>query len=396
MKLNPGRLPDSIPYLLEVVIAIRPINIDSVIEIIIEKLISDGRGMGRCDGRVIFAAGVIPGETVRLRITRIRSGFAEGELVALLESSPERVVPPCPHFFECGGCSLQYIAPAAQLEFKQAALRDSLRRLGKLQDADIPQLQVVSGHDRGYRNRMRFAASETGAWGLRGKRSNAVVPIRECLIAHPRISEAVSRTGTPPGVRPGEEFCVYADDHGMYCHQDAAEARVSGISFTFPVRAFFQSNRHLLEKALPHIIGNIPEGRVADLYGGIGVFSVFLQRSGHHCVSVDSGVPSASDAAVPAGISFRRMTVEQWISTPEADGDFAAVILDPPRAGLSPEVRRYLGRARIGEIRYLSCNPDTFARDAGEIVRSGRKCTGLWALDFYPHTSHLEVLGVFS
>ncbi|AFG37971.1 class I SAM-dependent RNA methyltransferase [Spirochaeta africana] len=387
---------------MEVVIAIGTLNIDSEIEIVIDKLLSDGRGMGRFQGRVVFVDGVIPGEAVRLRVTRIKSGFAEGQLLQVVSASPHRIAPFCQHFSDCGGCSLQYLEAGAQLRHKAEALRDSLRRLGKLADNELPALQLLHGPEHGYRNRMRFIAHRDGGWGLRGKSSRRVVLLQECRIAHPRIQTDLLHGRIPDGVQPGEEFTVYADDHGLYKSPHQAEAHLSGLVFRFPVDSFFQSNRVMLEAVLPAVTEDLPDGIVADLYGGMGVFAAGVARHGHDCISVDSHIPTgAGVVASPdsdrqrGSVVFRRMKVEQWLQTPEAAQTYGAVLLDPPRAGLSPAVCRGVCRMDTRVIRYLSCNPDTFARDAGHLVRSGRRLTRLLTVDFYPHSSHLEVFGEF-
>ncbi|MFW5801763.1 MAG: class I SAM-dependent RNA methyltransferase, partial [Spirochaeta sp.] len=209
--------------------------------------------MSRYEGRVIFIPEVIPGESVLAAITRIYPGYAEARLVRVLRPSPDRVPPPCPHFGTCGGCSLQYIEPKQQFEYKIDAFVDSLKRIAKIPVQSLPEVRRFSSSSRGYRNRMRFIAGEDGVWGLRAMQSNRVVELSTCVIAHERIREAVENPSLPAGVMPGNEFTVFADNSGMWFGNEQVSTTVLGHSFSFPADKFFQSNKDVLEEGLPYI-----------------------------------------------------------------------------------------------------------------------------------------------
>lgn len=392
--MNPVKLPDSIYQNQEVVIANRALNIDTLLRLQINKLISDGRGLARYDGMAVFVKDAVPGETVEARVIAVRSGYCEAQTMTVVESSQHRVQPPCRHFGECGGCTLQHISAEFQRECKHDILLDALQRIGKIPQAELPaRVETIFGSATGYRNRMRCSAGDTAHWGMRAARSNEIIPLEECVIAHPRIQAMIAAGKLPDSILPGQEFSVYSNDQGIWFDAETAEARVANEVFRFPADSFFQSNQAVLEKAIPQLCGDLPTGAVADLYGGVGLLARFCAAKGHRCVSVDT-----SDVPRPRqpGIDFRIDSVERWIRSAESAGSFGTVFVDPPRTGLSKPVRNYLSQSNAEQVRYLSCNPDTFARDAGQLIRSGRRLHTLMVLDFYPHTSHMEVFGVFA
>lgn len=121
----------------------------------IVDLADNGRGVARLDGKVVFVVGGLPGERVRLRLTRTSREFDEGIAVAIEQASPDRVTPGCEHFGYCGGCALQHLAPSAQIAFKQKQLLDSLSRIGGVAPAEIAP--AVMGPSWNYRRRARLA-----------------------------------------------------------------------------------------------------------------------------------------------------------------------------------------------------------------------------------------------
>jgi 23S rRNA (uracil1939-C5)-methyltransferase len=154
-----------------------------------------GRGVARVDGFVLFVAGALQGETARVRVDRVRRGFAEGTAVAILQPSPDRAIPPCEHYDACGGCDLQHLAVPAQAEAKRAQVASLLKRIAGLQDVDVPPA-VLSPLPFGYRFRMDFdwRASRSGPiLGLhRRGRPDAVVPIRRCLLTTDTVNEMIA------------------------------------------------------------------------------------------------------------------------------------------------------------------------------------------------------------
>src|SRR2546426_2306966 len=122
----------------------------------IDKLVHGGKGLAHDGSLAVFVEGVLPGESVRIQLERVKKGYAEGRLLEVVTPSPPRTVAPCPVYGQCGGCQLQHASPTAQLELKRSILTETLVRLGGLTDVDVPPL-IVSPEVYGYRHRARLA-----------------------------------------------------------------------------------------------------------------------------------------------------------------------------------------------------------------------------------------------
>jgi len=161
--------------------------------LLIKKVIAGGKGLGTlADGMVVMVSGVLPGETVTVHETKTHRGFKEARLLRVVEPSPDRVVPPCPHYGLCGGCDLQHAAYPAQLAIKQQILREALERAHLDLPPDQPGPTLPSPLAFGYRSRLRLHLDPTGRLGFHQSASNAVVPIRRCLLAVEPINRVIA------------------------------------------------------------------------------------------------------------------------------------------------------------------------------------------------------------
>ncbi len=169
------------------------------LELSIDVLVSDGRGLGRCGGVVVLVDDALPGQRIRARVRHARKSLVEAELSEVLERSPDEQDSPCPHAGRCGGCSWQSLAYARQLEWKERSVRDALERVGKVQEP--PMLPILASPQAwGYRNKMEFAfglsADGGRAAGLRERGSRTVVEVTDCLLQTPltmRVLAAVRK-----------------------------------------------------------------------------------------------------------------------------------------------------------------------------------------------------------
>lgn len=167
---------------------VNPFVSGQFLELRVDALVSDGRGLGRHGGVVVLVEDALPGQLVRARVSAVRKSLAEAALVEVLERSPDEQRPPCPHAGRCGGCSWQSLAYARQLAWKERIVRDALERVGKV--ACPPMLPILpSPSEWGYRNKMEFAfgVSDDGgkALGLRERGSRSIVEVTGCLLQTP-------------------------------------------------------------------------------------------------------------------------------------------------------------------------------------------------------------------
>jgi 23S rRNA (uracil1939-C5)-methyltransferase len=176
------------------------------------------------------------------------------------------------------------------------------------------------------------------------------------------------------------------------------------IQFLVNGNSFFQSNRFLLEKLGNWAHGSIGGGYCLDLYGGIGFFSLMLGDDFESVVLVENVAAQVSAAQKNFEINGKNH-IKAILADVEKEGSLDklvtprkpdCVIIDPPRPGLTKSVRKWLVDTMPPIILYISCNPSTFARDAGALVRGGYKLSQ-WALfDLYPNTHHIESAAMFT
>ncbi len=366
----------------------------------IEKLVAGGDGLAFHEGKAVFVPFALPGETLLASITARRRDYSQASIVELLEPSRHRVEPPCPIYGECGGCNLQHLSYSRQVEEKALIVGEAFSRTARV---EIGEMAAVPSLPFAYRNRMQFHFTKERRLGFMKRASSDVVEAPTCLIAlrpiqdwiEERAGDARAYSELEPYVLGKDRFLVfgYGDEVWVEGEKGLVEVLVAGQAIRFHVRGFFQSNLYLLDYFVPDAVAGLSGGRAADLYCGVGLFARFLAPSFDTIVCVEQN-PYALDLAktnVPGkGHEFSPLSVEDWVRTDSAKRPFDLVLVDPPRTGLAPSVRRWLASAKPPSIVYLSCDPVTLARDAGELAGAGYALQSLKAFDFYPQTNHVE------
>ena len=364
------------------------------------------------DGRVTFVTGALPGELVRAD-GRSRSGrdYVWAVVGEVLESTPERVEPPCPFVAAgCGGCTWQHIAVTAQVELKRAIVREALARTAHLADADVrlgPTLEPW-----GFRSTVRLAV-DGDRLAFRAARSHRLVPVDACLVAHARIDEVI-RDGRFPdadavtlraSAATGERLALIkpssATRHALVPTDLALGPTASihevvdGTRLRVGARSFFQSRpdgaaaivRLVREAAAPIA----DDGVVVDAYAGIGLFAatvakdrvvVCVERSASACA--DARANLAGTATVVARDVERWKPVPAWL-----------VIADPPRHGLGRAAVSVLAATGAHRFVLVSCDPVALARDAALLARAGYRHRWSAIIDLFPHTPHVEIVTRF-
>jgi 23S rRNA (uracil1939-C5)-methyltransferase len=411
----------------------------------IEKPVYGGAFLARVEGKAVFVPLALPAEQVRIRILEDKRGYATAEVEELIEASPLRIVPGCPHFGACGGCNYQHTTDATQLNFKQAILRETLDRAGIRAPAEI---DVLAGEPWSYRNRIRLAFDAEGNPGYRGRRSHAVVPIRECPIAAPLLVSAALTfvqvlSQTAPNLHPAEIalFCnadesallatVFLPHAGKIRFDQVAQSfaeripalkgmefqladrkgqqvrtvaqwgapslayRAAGFDYRVDHGSFFQVNRWLIDALVERVTGE-SRGKLAwDLYAGVGLFARKLADRFERVVAVESA-PSATKALEQnlSGTRAEAVRAETLdFSRRHSKGERPdLIVVDPPRTGLGAETSAQLARIAAPALVYVSCDPATLARDLRALTSSGYAIDSVTLADLFPQTFHLETL----
>lgn len=425
-----------------------PIEIGSEITIEIEKPAAGGRMLARYEGQVVLVWAAIPGERVRARIERVAKGVLLAETSEVLVASPDRR-DPGPDW-QCGGNVFAHIAYERQCRLKGEIIRDALGRIGRVPLPASPE--VIGSPERGYRMRARLHA-QSGQLGFFREGTHQLCDVAstrqllpdtaewitaaEAILTRDRLEGliAIEIAENIPGnerachleLQAGVDsapFVALADvgpltglsaerkDRtgverlaGIPLVSDVLHVRPGDPSSTLrlrrDVRAFFQSNRFLLERLVHHVVNLVPPGPVVDLYAGVGLFGVSLAAAGAEDITLVEGDPvsaiSLKDNAEPFGTRVRveRRSVESFLRAGRV-ADEATVIVDPPRTGMSKEALAGVVRHHPARIIYVSCDVATLARDTRTLLDAGYELDGVTGIDLFPNTAHVESVAVFS
>jgi 23S rRNA (uracil1939-C5)-methyltransferase len=383
-----------------------------------------GDAIGRAGGKAIFARGGIAGEWVRAEIVEERDHFARAQVTDVIEPSPARVQPRCPHFelsaSSCGGCTWQHIDYAAQLRFKTDIVREQLRRIGKIVDASVrealpsPDVWAYRNHAQfsvtpAWRARLRAIESRDGRLGCQAARSNWVMPIKVCHIVQPPIAEWFASAGRmEAGVvrvdvrAAGSQLAVTLERDGQRIATDQRlEFTVKGVPLRVSAESFFQVNTSLVETLVDLVLNwlDLRGGEmVLDAYCGVGLFSRFVAPVAGRVIGIELSRSAVDDARENLAqfnhVDLREGWVEQELASIAPPID--AAILDPPRAGCGPRVIGAVMDKQIKRLVYASCDPATLARDARQLVNGGYRLLDIQPVDMFPHTYHIETVTLWS
>lgn len=423
----------------------------------IETLSHDGRGIARIDGKTVFIENALPGEVVTFEYRHVSRRFDEGRAVTWQVIAPARVTPPCDRADICGGCSLQHFSTDTQLQQKQATLAEQLQHFGHL--TPERWLAPLTGPTLGYRSKARLGVKHVAAKGLplvgfreKGGRyltdmhhcpvleaplHEAIEPLRELMStlavkdSLPQIEVAKGDTDValvfrhlePLSATDHEKLIVFCRERGWHCylqpgnetttHRIWPETGLERLYYEHPdyaLRLAFHPqdftqvnrviNRDMVKQALA-LLEVQSTHRVLDLFCGLGNFTLPLARFAREVIGVEGSAAMVMRGAENAranalsNVSFHAWDLTQDVGNqPWARGGFERILIDPPRAG-ALEVIPWLVKLGAERLVYVSCNPATLARDAGELAQRGYRLAAVGVMDMFPHTTHVESMALF-
>lgn len=396
-------------------------------ELEIESIAAGGDGVGRTSGVVVFVPRTAPGDRARVRLERHKR-FARGELDALLRPSPVRVPPPCRHYVvdRCGGCQIQHIGYAAQLEAKAGIIRDALQRIGK-RDVALPEV-VASDREWRYRTKLTLAMRRQPYGWVIGLHPYddpvGVFGLEDCPIADERVigtwREVMGASGLFPAsdelrasVRlvEGGSAIVMEGAGDWPTREEFFEAVPSAVALWWKPEgqsrrlvhergaapggaSFGQVNPGVAARLRVHVLERVAAHRpttVIDAYAGTGDTAAPLAEAGMRVTAIELDREAAARCAMrlPAGSRALAGRVEDLLPRAlPAD----VVLVNPPRTGLDERVPALLQRASRtpSAIVYVSCNPATLARDLARMPRY--RVTSIRGFDMFPQTAHVETV----
>ncbi|CAN5560852.1 hypothetical protein BH09VER1_BH09VER1_38810 [soil metagenome] len=345
------------------------------IPLTIESVAFGGKGVSRlADGKVCFVPGVIPGEKVTVKLGKVRKSFAEAELVKILESSPDRVKPPCTVFGRCGGCQYEHINYAKQLEIKRQQVFDVLQRLGGVKSPPVEET-IGSPHEYAYRNRITVHVRNRKL-GFFSEASGRIVEVSHCPIASDQVNSLLTelkalrpQDGEYPLREPGEYrgFRQVNDSVAGALLEVAEEMAQPGgclLIDAFCGAGFFAKQLRGLFKLVVGIEWSADAVRMARQ--GVSDDEIYLLGD------VKTHLPPAFMAAASTGTTL---------------------LLDPPSEGVDPEITEAILERLPQRIIYVSCNPPTLARDLKRLSGS-YELKRARPIDMFPQTAEIEVVAL--
>jgi 23S rRNA (uracil1939-C5)-methyltransferase/tRNA (uracil-5-)-methyltransferase len=397
------------------------------LEVEIHALEATGTGVGTAAGAapdgllaqaVIRVPFTLPGERVRARIWRAQGQEVAADLLGVTRASPARVAPGCALFGICGGCQVQHLAPTAQLAWKTALVRTALGPAGL---AGLVRDCIPSPRVYGYRSKLtphyevprgREAATDAApaAIGfLRAGHRHALVDVPRCPLATDGVNAALPALRAAAheaarGRRRGASLLLREGAGGVTSDPDARVVeRVGTLNLEFAAREFFQNNPFLLPALVDFVIdGAASSGAtlLVDTYSGSGLFALAAARRFRRVLGVE--VSTAAVAAARANALANGLANVEFLAAPAArifasvvdQGQDAAVIVDPPRKGADGSFLGQLVTFAPRTVVYVSCNPETAARDLAHLAAAGFAVVTVQPFDMFPQTRHVESVTV--
>jgi 23S rRNA (uracil1939-C5)-methyltransferase len=414
-----------------------------------EKPVAGGSMLARHEGRVVLVRGAIPGERIRVRVERLSRDVAHAVVIDIIESNADRRQPSVDP--DCGGNAFAHVAYNRQLVLKAEILADAFARLARI---TLPQpVSVAPSPERGYRMRARFhlrgrragfyrerthelcdaatsgqlqpaaiGAVQTVARALDDPTADAALGIElaeniagDQRAAHvelrdDRVAARLQASGPVEGLT-GLSWSLASDPHthvvaGSPFVIDGLDVRPLGaprgseaVQLRRHVRAFFQGNRYLLSELVERVLACVPAGPITDLYAGVGLFAVALASTRRdEVVAVEGDLISATDLIANAASCARpfvasHLSVEDFL---KRSGQLPshAMIVDPPRTGLSRDAATAIQHHQPRRLVYVSCDVATLARDVKTFTAGGYRLAHIEAFDLFPNTAHIETIAV--
>jgi 23S rRNA (uracil1939-C5)-methyltransferase len=426
--------------------------------VIIEDLSHDGRGIAKVDGKIVFVEGALPAEKVRFSYVKKRKDYDEARVHEIIEKSPERVEPACPHFGVCGGCSLQHLSAEGQLKYKQQHWLSLMKKMGGgLPDDVLPPLQTdVWGYRRKARLGVKYVTKKDKVLlGFREKRNpQYLMDMDDCHILHNKIRPFIPALKTllnamPSGrqiaqieISVGQDcafvfrnlvslqaedevlleqfgqttgFKIYLQPKGpdslsLFYPSDASfsmsfEIPQYHVQMCYEPLDFIQVNQSMNEAMIAQALALLdlkPSDRVLDLFCGLGNFTLPLAKSVSYVYGVEGNanmLQRARENAKNQAIDNVEFTVADLQLSSSVAAlkklDFNKVLIDPARDGALAVVEG-LGELGPERIVYVSCHPATLARDAHVLrTKYAYQMVLGGVMDMFPHTIHIESMALF-
>jgi 23S rRNA (uracil1939-C5)-methyltransferase len=427
-----------------------------LLEVEVDSLAFGGRGVARAEGFVVFVSGALPGDRVRVEVTKAKKRFAEARAVELLQAGADRIPDRCLHGGEpCPGAPWQGLPYERQLAIKSEQIGEALRRIGDLEGFELEEI-VPAAEQWRYRNKLEYSFGESDgetALGFHARgRWDLIVDVDDCQLAsepgnaarnevrewarlesvrpyepHSRegvLRNLVVREGRRSGQiqtrlvtsaarfpRPPVDLhtAIEGDSGGTdgptgVLGEERLREELCGLKLEMSHGAFFQTNTEMAERlyaVAAEYAGLSGRERVFDLYCGIGTIGLTMAAQAGEVWGLEIVPEAIEDAERNArrneieNIHFLAANARTGVRPLIVQaGKPDVVVIDPPRAGLSQKIVRRLIECEAAKIVYVSCNPTTLAPNAAQLVEAGYRLTRVRPVDMFPQTPHIECVAL--
>ena len=403
-------------------------------------ILQDGRAVAKTESKTAFIEGAVYGEICNIKVNNEKKNFFEAEKTKTLEKSPYLRKPPCPYYYECGGCSIMDINYKTQIKLKKNLVKNALLKSAKIKIDDI---EILEGKEFGYRNKIRLQINKNGKLAYNKKYSNDLAEIKDCLLAKDLIRknlekiEEITKDITKKYPNSLEEITIRANEKEILLNIKIKDEKIIpyiknqykdstyninlinkkekinisgkdyliynllGKKFKISMNDFYQVNDYMTEKLYKTAKDFLGENqKVLDLFCGSATSSIAINDD--HVVGIEinkNAIKDAKENAKENDLKDYKFIAknanyidDKFIKKEKID----AIVLDPPRAGLDKEIIKTIAKTKIKKIVYISCNPQTLARDIKRFQEKGYNLEKIKGCDMFSETMHVETVALLS
>lgn len=391
----------------------------------IERLDHQGRGISKVNGITTFIPNSLPGEEVDIEIIQNKKNYKIGTIKKYVKKSDLRINPICPHYDKCGGCDLQHMNYLNQLKFKYEKVKNIISRFTSIDVSKVKE--ILYSYELYYRNKATFQVNNK--IGFFNKKSNEIVSVEKCHIVSNKINDVLNilngcdldgiekivvRTNDidtmviiKSSIISNEireklkrySIIKYNKKYEFLNGNKYIKDRIGNYQFLISPDSFYQVNSKVVKKLYDKVLEYLnPNGneKILDLYSGTGTIGIYVSKFVQKVISVEINKYAVNDAKLNAkinNVNNIEFICDDVANVIDKFNNIDSIIVDPPRAGLDDKTISYLKKISSNKIIYISCDVMTFARDL-EKLSDMYDVIEITPVDMFPNTSHVECVCV--
>ena len=388
----------------------------------VEKLDNFGRGIAHLNEKIVFIENALVGEEVDIEIKKETKKIIEGKVLDYHSTSPKRIKTLCPHYYVCGGCHLEHLSLVEENKFKEAKIKDILK---KFADVTIPINNIIAKNAYFYRNKITLHVKNKKI-GYYQDKTNELTEISNCPLANSKINNLLeplktlardndiekivirssndekqillNLTGHIPNYKsilPLVDVLIINDK--VLTKKSFINTNIGSKQYQISANSFFQVNKELTKNLYDEILAIVKENKyikALDLYCGTGSIGLYLTDYIKEIIGIDYSKSNIIDANKnkllnnSQNIKFFCAKVEDVITN---YSNIDLIIVDPPRAGLDKKTIKTINTIEPQSIIYVSCDVVTLARDL-KILKEKYYIKSIKPFNMFPRTYHVECI----